>query len=378
MAASRRNYKAMKDDKLAKTLDELINGGDAAKRAVSGGGSPQEDYEKAVAEFRARGLSAPDWPQGGLPLPAVPAQDAPVEMVGAHLARGAATVSEVTAGHDVVLEPKLDGFWLQVHVGEGNIVTAWTRQGAVVTERLPAHVRQWAGMQPGTRIVGELCLFDSNGHPGSSHDVHSLMRRTSKDPTAAGTEPLSFIAFDCIESEGKDITMYGLTERRWHLKAAVTRLPIGGSTAVIDQGTASDEAYTSLVARGYEGCILKDPDAAYAPGSRGAGVWKVKHKATIDALVMDFKAGEDGYEGMLGSIQFGQLDSEAGCIVQRGYVSSGLTFDQRREIWANRDDYVGRVLEIGHMGCQAGGFRHPRFLRWRDDKPAEEVTLHDS
>jgi hypothetical protein len=43
----------------------------------------------------------------------------------------------------------------------------------------------------------------------------------------------------------------------------------------------------------------------------------------------------------------------------------------------NPSAYVGQVMELRHMGVQAGGFRHPVFLRWREDLRASEVDWHD-
>ena len=55
---------------------------------------------------------------------------------------------------------------------------------------------------------------------------------------------------------------------------------------------------------------------------------------------------------------------------------SGVT-DEVKENWK---DYVGEVVEIGAMeiseNAQGGwGFRHPKLLSWRQDKPARECTI---
>jgi ATP-dependent DNA ligase len=58
MAASPRNYGAMKDEKLLKVMRELTHGGDAAQRALAKGFDPADDLERVEGLARDRGLIA--------------------------------------------------------------------------------------------------------------------------------------------------------------------------------------------------------------------------------------------------------------------------------------------------------------------------------
>ena len=57
----------------------------------------------------------------------------------------------------------------------------------------------------------------------------------------------------------------------------------------------------------------------------------------------------------------------------------GFTESVREEISKNKDKYMLQVLEVkGHeVSKKTGGIRHPRFLRWREDKGNLECTWKD-
>lgn len=47
------------------------------------------------------------------------------------------------------------------------------------------------------------------------------------------------------------------------------------------------------------------------------------------------------------------------------------------EILSNWGDYVGMVCEVGGMeiDAESGHIRHPKFIRWRDDKIPQECNI---
>jgi hypothetical protein len=116
--------------------------------------------------------------------------------------------------------------------------------------------------------------------------------------------------------------------------------------------------------------------------------WKIKEKRTVDCLAIGFKDGDGKYLGTLGAIELGVvvppttvrgartivLADGPVCVVPIGNTS-GMTDAERDEIDDNRKRYLGHVLEVEYQYVGAGGrLRHPRFVRWRDDKPWQECT----
>lgn len=113
---------------------------------------------------------------------------------------------------------------------------------------------------------------------------------------------------------------------------------------------------------GIEGWVLK--------GANYAGWWKVKPTKTIDAIVTGFKDGEGKYLGAVGSLLVSvYVENE---LVEITKVS-GMTDAVRWDVDEDRD--LGRVCEVEYQELGNGRrLIHPRFVKWRDDKPAEQCT----
>lgn len=378
-----RNYRAMKPEKLERCLRELHAGeGDAYARVVNAGENHFEHFLKAAEAGREKGLGAlvdeliDDASEAGARGERHPGAGAP-NFVGAHLAQ-AADIDKVPYGWRI--EPKLDGWWLQVYVHGDGTVKLWARSGDDLTARLPFIKRSAELLLPSrTRLIGE--LVPNDGRQGSRF-VHSVIRSVAKDPSAVASSDLHFVAFDLLAVNGMDFMAQPFSARRSRLEwlFEATALATDNHLHIIGQSEedTAAAAYEWAVDGGYEGIIAKSPDAPYLPGQRGRGLIKVKAKHTVDVVVMEVTKGAGEYEtqGLSGGIWFGQ-HSDGGLLLRRGSVSSGFTFAQRRDMLAAPELYVGRVMEIGHMGSDAGGFRHPRFIRWRDDKTLADVHWHD-
>jgi len=94
---------------------------------------------------------------------------------------------------------------------------------------------------------------------------------------------------------------------------------------------------------------------------------KYKPTLTADLIVTGFKDGRGKYVGKVGSVECSLAD---GTVV--AYVG-GMTDETRDELSADREAFLGRVVEVAYQRVEArGGLRHPRWVRLRDDKRAEE------
>lgn len=145
--------------------------------------------------------------------------------------------------------------------------------------------------------------------------------------------------------------------------------------------------------RKIEGWMLKGSGAA----------WKVKRESTCDLIVTGTKEGNGKYLGLVGALKcsahavcfdcggFGELRSETedvctpcpecegkGTVLVEVANVSGMTDDVREQLSfpdAGDPPLLGRVCEVEYnLVAAQGRLRHPRFKRWRDDKPAAECT----
>ena len=120
--------------------------------------------------------------------------------------------------------------------------------------------------------------------------------------------------------------------------------------------------------------MLNDPNARYET-KRVRGLLKVKKMHTADLLVVGFEQAIDGKNrGGLKSIIV-QLDED-----NTFNVSSGLTEEQRIDIWENQDQYIGKIIEIKYFEettNKEGGrsLRFPVVLGFRDDKTVEDINI---
>lgn len=113
---------------------------------------------------------------------------------------------------------------------------------------------------------------------------------------------------------------------------------------------------------GVEGFVLKETN--YAEW------WKVKPQKEIDAIVTGFKDGDGKYIGLVGALRVSVYVE--GKLVEIASVS-GMDDETRIDVDEKRD--LGRVCEVEYQDVGNGNrLIHAHFVRWRDDKPAEECA----
>jgi DNA ligase 1 len=120
------------------------------------------------------------------------------------------------------------------------------------------------------------------------------------------------------------------------------------------------------IAGGYEGIMIKDPDAPYE--CKRSVAW-LKQKPFIE-VTLTAKAVEEGtgkYVGMMGAVLFEGNDDGKDISVS---VGSGFSDKQRKEIWEAREEVLGELGEIRGDAVtqnQDGTYslRFPRFKTWR-------------
>jgi len=150
--------------------------------------------------------------------------------------------------------------------------------------------------------------------------------------------------------------------------------------------TDDKEKYCEEIwARGGEGVILKRKDAPYT--DKNAWV-KVKTQNTYDVVIMGYKDPKEvsikvgdtdatttkfALLGWIGAIVFGQYVN--GELRQFGNTS-GMPDNIRQLLSESGDSFIGTVMTIEAQSRipKSGYFRHPRFLRLREDKTADQCV----
>lgn len=107
---------------------------------------------------------------------------------------------------------------------------------------------------------------------------------------------------------------------------------------------AIQESFEWALSHNYEGLVIDHE-------------WKLKPKLTFDVPVLGTVPGRGKFSGMVGAI-----------VTPMGRVGTGMSMAERFEGFT-----VGEIIEVECMELTPDGkFRHPRYVRRRWDKPAEE------
>lgn len=135
-----------------------------------------------------------------------------------------------------------------------------------------------------------------------------------------------------------------------------------------------DQINADAVAGGYEGIMIKDPDAVYEC-KRSVAWLKRKPYIEVSLTVVGTEEGTGKNEGRLGALIVEGTDD--GRLI-RTNVGSGLTDDDRISYWASRDQLIGNVIEVRADAVtqnQDGSYslRFPRFKGFRGFEPGEKL-----
>lgn len=194
-------------------------------------------------------------------------------------------------------------------------------------------------------------------------DISGEMRRKSKHSTR-----LCFVVNDMVP-DGMD-TDLAYRHRR---EAAKEALCYADAQVVkfawnldVDDDTVAEQVAADLVAMGgYDGVILRDPDAGYHCGKAKDGqIIKVKPCISLDLRVIGVVEGKGKQAGMAGALLV-DMGAGVGC-----EVGTGMSDDERRAWWRLRTELHGQhIVEIEAMSVtQAGKLREPRYKGERFDK----------
>ena len=113
--------------------------------------------------------------------------------------------------------------------------------------------------------------------------------------------------------------------------------------------------------RGIEGWVFKT--------GHGHDGYKQKPVRTCDAVVTAFSLSTSA--AFAGGIKSFEVAIEG-----RPVATVGAGLDKLFRMTADPRRYVGLVMEVAYKSVSAAGkLEQPRFVRWRDDKPAEQCRL---
>lgn len=253
-----------------------------------------------------------------------------------------------------VSQLKLDGHRLLLHVNDGD-AEAFTRVRNDVTFSLPELDEiDW----PDGEYIFDCEAVAYDDTHGKLPFSKTSQRIGRKHDLGKFDYKIRFYLFDLIVNEGEDITEEIQSERINQLEDAA---PDDDLIEVIDTEQNIEKSLDRAKEEGFEGIIIKELDSEYQ--FKRSGDWrKIKiTEETVDLKVVEFERRQGEDADTLGGLG---LETKDGHFV--GYVGTGFSDAQAKEIWNNQDEYMEKVVEIQFEGFDEK-LRFPSFKYFRED-----------
>ncbi|MDN3204631.1 ATP-dependent DNA ligase [Algoriphagus sediminis] len=295
---------------------------------------------------------------------------------------------------DWQVEWKWDGIRGQL-IKRSDEVFVWSRGEELVNDKFPELVSLGESLPNGTVLDGEILAFRDGG-PLPFNLLQTRIGRKTVGKKLLQDAPISLLAYDLLEFDGKDLRSKPLHQRRQTLENLVIQNPhpnleisspiVGESWEELKDLREESRKYFA------EGFMLKEKSSSYEAGRKRGGWWKWKiDPLTIDGVMIYAQKGHGRRADLYSDYTLAVWDGDA--LVPFAKAYSGLTDAEMREVDAfvkkNTRERFGPVrtvtaelvFEIAFEGIQKSSrhksgiaLRFPRISRWRKDKPKEEAN----
>ncbi len=330
---------------------------------------------------------------------------------------------------DCSIEPKYDGFRLQIHYGGGSTsprLRGASKRVKMISRNLEDVTHMFPDLSEAVRreVKGDDIIFEGEAI-GFDPKTNKLLpfQETSQRKRKHGIEekaleiPLRLFVFDLLYHNGKSYIDEPFSQRRKKLATLITssaknkkNLVLLSEDKVVSDPEVVEKMFDDSIEQGLEGILAKKLDGVYQAGARGWNWIKFKRSYsskiddTIDCLVMGYDFGKGKRTGFgIGAFLVGIYDDKNDRFLSAAKIGTGLTDEEWKQLKnqsskfkvvkkpalyevnaaANCDIWVkpGIVMEIkadeltrSSVHTAKYALRFPRLERFRDDKRPEDVT----
>lgn len=326
----------------------------------------------------------------------------------------------ITQIGECLIEPKYDGFRVQVHKKKDKVML-FSRNLEDVSYMYPDLVEGIIGQIEIDEVIleGEAIGFNPQTNEFLPFQETVQRKRKYDIDEKAKEIPLKLFTFELLYADDEIFIDKPLTARREKLESVIrVSKNIFDDTILVapknlvDTGSKIEELFEDAIARGLEGIIAKKLTGVYQAGARGWNWIKFKRSYsskindTIDCVVMGYDFGKGKRVGFgLGAFLVGVYDVDSDSFLTIAKIGTGLTDDEWRELKSKIDDQklatsnkpVGynvekslncdvwvdpklvveiKADEITKSPVHSAGLalRFPRLQRFRDDKDVVDIT----
>ena len=296
-----------------------------------------------------------------------------IPLFGCMLAHDGAKHPKKIAG-ECLVEYKYDGVRVIAIVQNGS-ATLHSRNGKLL-ENFP-HIEEAL-----SKPEFEGLVFDGEV---MSEDFQTLMKQVHRKE-GAQTEDSYLAVFDMLTLEEFDAggTSKNAIERRQRIvnlsDLFTYRIQLVDATLIdmdSEEGQAKFQAMNKrALDEGYEGLMIKPVSEGYK--CKRSHAWlKIKPFIEVTLKVVELEEGTGKNEGLLGALV---VEGEDDGKFFRLNVGSGLTDENREQIWENQDKVIGQLVEIradaatqSQDADDVWSLRFPRFKTFRGFELGEKL-----
>ncbi|MBT4856491.1 ATP-dependent DNA ligase [bacterium] len=324
-----------------------------------------------------------------------------------------------------VVEPKLDGFRLQIHIDKTHKkpkIEFFSRNLTDMSQMFPDLVAAFEGIPVETMICeGEAIVFDPNtGNFVSFQETVKRKRKHGIDQIVSEL-PLQVYIFDLLYFNGESYLDKSLKTRRAELRKLFSGFKSDVIKLIeevpIEEAKQLEDYFNDQIGDGLEGVVVKKPNSHYQPGKRNFNWIKLKRQETgsledtIDCVILGYYTGQGKRASFgVGAFLVGVYNKKKDIFETVAKIGTGMKDDEWIElkkkceaikvidkpvqvecakdlypdVWVNPEIVcLVRADEITRSPIHAAGksanelglaLRFPRFMGYRPDKSSNEAT----
>ncbi len=223
-------------------------------------------------------------------------------------------------------EPKWDGIRAITRLDGNGELEARSRNNQDLTPMFPelAALRQSCAGRALT-LDGELVALDPSGVPRFGLLQQRLnLTNVAMIARRAGEVAASYIVFDLLHLDGKDLFTQTYDERRAQLETLDLDVD-GVVTSQAYRDVSGADVFQAASSNGLEGVVAKRRASAYRPGARSTDWIKVKAMRTQEVVIGGWLPGQGRLSDTFGALLLGLPEGDG--LAYAGKVGTG--FDER-------------------------------------------------
>ncbi|MFH0752881.1 MAG: ATP-dependent DNA ligase [archaeon] len=305
-------------------------------------------------------------------------------------------------GEPAAIEPKLDGFRIQIHRTKDKVIL-YTRRMENVTKQFPdVEAEATKNIRSRDYIVdGEIIGIDpKTGQIKPFQEISQRIKRKHNIKELIKKLPVKVMLFDIMEINGENMLQQPLENRRKKLKAIVKE---SKNLELVKQLITSnkekaEEYYQKCLNEGNEGIMMKNLQGVYKPGLRvGFGVKVKPIMETLDLVITEAQWGEGKRSKWLSSFTLACRNEEDELFTigkvgtgikekkEEGISFEEITDELKKHIITEKGKTVKvkptLVIEISYQEIQKSptytsgyALRFPRVIRIRSERGVHDIA----